>query len=235
MVEKRGKLFVIEGTDGSGKETQTEKIAERLNKNGICITFNFPRYETPTGEIIKRHLGKPPYEQEFGPSNLVDPKIASTWYALDRLVARPEINSALELGFQVFCNRYVESNMGHQGGKIRDAEERKKFIDWVDRLEYGSLKLPKPDKVFFLYMPHQVASELRVGRVERRAVQRLDGHEGDPEHMKNAEQAYLELADRFGWKRIDCAPDGTRASLRSIEDISDELYKLCLNEISKKI
>src|SRR3989344_3618289 len=110
-MDKRGKLFVIEGTDASGKETQTNRIVERLRQEGANVkSFSFPRYETPTGNILKRYLGKPPYEQEFGSANAVDPKIASTWYALDRWAAAPEIRFALADGKNVFCNRYVESN-----------------------------------------------------------------------------------------------------------------------------
>lgn len=222
----KGKLIVIEGTDGSGKETQSLRLRDRLfNEGKACGYQSFPRYETPTGNIIKRYLGKAPYSQEFGPANDVDPKVASTWFALDRWNASHEIKSTLNKGIPVICNRYVESNMAHQGGKIREPKERVEIIKWLEELEYNSLKIPRADLVVFLYVPHVVAELLRQERATSGGkVARLDGHEGDIEHMINAERCYLELADRFGWQRIDCAPDGTRTSLKSIEQIGDEVY-----------
>lgn len=219
-MEKRGKLFVIEGTDASGKETQTNRIVARLQNEKIpLVSFSFPMYETPTGNILKRYLGKWPYDQEFGPSNEVNPKLASILYAEDRYFAAPEIRSALEEGKQVFCNRYVESNMGHQGGKISDALVRKDFFYWLQELEYGNFNLPRPDLVIFLYMPHEVASQLRE---KRGGI--ADGHEGNPDHLLNAENAYLELAEMFNWTRINCAPNKNMASLKSIDAVAEEVY-----------
>ena len=76
-----GKLFVIEGTDGSGKQTQLEKLSERLRKNNIQFkTVSFPNYESPSSSLVKMYLSG-----EFGD----DPKdvnsyVASTFYAVDR-------------------------------------------------------------------------------------------------------------------------------------------------------
>lgn len=227
----KGKLIVIEGTDGSGKETQSKLLRERIcGELGACGYFSFPRYDTPTGMIIKRYLGKHPFQQEFGSANSVDPKIASTWYALDRWHATPEIRSLVSKGINGVLNRWVESNMAHQGGKIRDPQKKDEMISWLERLEYGSLQdgglgIPKANLVVFLYMPHQVATQLREERaVAGEATNRLDGHESDPDHMVNAERTYLELAKRFGWTRVNCAPSGTRESLRTREDIGEEVY-----------
>lgn len=221
-MNKRGKLIVIEGTDASGKETQSKFLEKKLISEGRAVNvFSFPRYETPTGDILKRYLGKPPYEQEFGSSNELNPRAASVFYALDRFAAKPEIMDCLNKGNIVIANRYVESNMGHQGGKIKNSEERRKFIDWLDKLEYGSkFKLPRPDGIIFLYMPYQVALELRKGREGA-----ADGHESNPEHLQNAEKAYLELAERFNWFKIECAPEKNICSLKGIEQIAEEIYR----------
>lgn len=221
MWVKRGRIFVIEGTDCSGKGTQTQLLYERLMKEGLpCFKMGFPRYETPTGDMLKRYLGKEPYTQEFGPSDSVNPRLASVLYAEDRFAAKPQILELINSGKHLVLDRYVESNMGHQGGKIKDPAERATFISWLEELEYGTFGLPKPDKVIFLYMPHQVAIELKEGRPGK-----ADGHEANPEHLKNAEKNYLELAARFGWTKIDCAPDGTRASLRTKPGVAEEVFQ----------
>ena len=56
-----GKIIVIEGTDCSGKETQTRLLEKRLKDLGKkCIRFGFPMYETATGKIVGGcYLGKP--------------------------------------------------------------------------------------------------------------------------------------------------------------------------------
>jgi len=224
---KKGKIFVIEGTDASGKETQANLIVARLNSEGISSeVMSFPRYDTPTGNLLRRYLGKPPYTQEFGPSNNVNPKIASCLYAVDRYASIKDMEAIVSKGNNLFLNRYVESNMGHQGGKIADKDERSNFVSWLEELEYGNFGLPRPDKVFFLYMPLEVAIELRKGRVGE-----ADGHESNPSHLRNAEQSYLELSERFNWTRVDCAPDKTLSSLRKREDISEEIYEHVINSL----
>lgn len=44
----RGKLLVIEGTEGSGKETQADLLVKRLNEMGEkAVKMRFPMYDTP--------------------------------------------------------------------------------------------------------------------------------------------------------------------------------------------
>ncbi len=219
---KRGKLFVIEGTDASGKETQTLKLIERLSAENIpCETMSFPRYNTPTGKIVARYLGKESFEQEFGPSDSVNPKLASILYAEDRFFAKPEMEVILNSGSNLILNRYVESNMGHQGGKIHHTNERKKFFMWLDELEYRNFGLPKPDKVIFLYMPYRVGMELKKGRPGK-----ADGHENNPEHLRNAERVYLQLARMYNWARVDCTFNRTIETLKTREKIAEEVFEI---------
>lgn len=55
--KKKGKLFVIDGTDGSGKQTQFEKLKERLTKEGIAYkVVSFPNYDSPSSSLVKMYL-----------------------------------------------------------------------------------------------------------------------------------------------------------------------------------
>ena len=222
---KKGKLIVFEGTDCSGKSTQINLLIEKLEKENLkVVTLDFPNYSTPTGKIVRRYL-----DNGFGPANGVDSRIASTFYAQDRFASKPIIEKALEENDIVILDRYVESNMGHQGGKIRNRQEREEFFEWLRELEYDNFSLPKPDGVVFLYMPHPVSKELMKDR-ERKSEfhpgeEELDGHEGVPEHLQNAEESYLHLAELYGWVKISCAPDGSMDSLRTPEHIHEELYE----------
>jgi len=220
-----GKLICIEGTDGSGKATQTKLLIERLKKEKINADFmSFPNYRTPTGRIIGEcYLGKDLGQIHpcswFGDANDVDPKIASLYYAADRVAAIPKIKKTLESGTHLILDRYVDSNKAHQGGKLKDIE-RTNIINLIEKLEYGLLEIPRPDKTIFLYMPYQVGIELKKDTKET-----ADSHEASPEHLKNAEETYLELAGIERWIQINCAPDNTINSLRTKKDIHKEVYQ----------
>ena len=85
---QKGKLIVIEGTDCSGKQTQSESLVKFLNENGIKTKkMGFPMYDTPTGKILKGpYLGGESvcksYFEEGAPN--VDAKVSSLYYAADR-------------------------------------------------------------------------------------------------------------------------------------------------------
>lgn len=213
------KLILIEGTDCSGKETQTKKAVERLNKEGIkSIYFSFPNYNSPTGKIVGGpYLGKPAIGKCVFPEGAanVAAKVSSLYFAADRKYNIDKVKEYLSEGFNVFLDRYVVSNMAHQGGKIEDEMERKKMYKWLEDLEYGLLELPRPDFTIFLHMPYKYSLILKSGREEA-----LDEHERSETHLINAEKTYLELSELYGFDVIECVKDG---NIRSIDDINDEL------------
>ena len=217
----RGKIIVIEGTDCSGKETQSKLLEERLNKEKIkCKRFEFPMYNTPTGRIVGGpYLGKPEIGDTYfeeGPVN-VDPHVISLYYAADRKYNMKEIIKYVEDGYYVILDRYTTSNLAHQGSKILDKDERFNMYQWIDKLEYWLLKLPKPDKTIFLHVPYEYTIELKKNRAN------LDEHEKNKDHLLHSEEAYIELSELYSWDKIECIKDN---KLRSIEDINNEIYKL---------
>lgn len=216
---KKGKLIVIEGTDCSGKETQVKKVVERFKEKEINIyNYSFPMYDTPTGRIIggpylgKSYIGEGWFKE--GAPN-VDALAASAYYAADRRYNIGIINDHLENGDIVILDRYVESNMAHQGGKLKTREEREKMYQKLDQLEFEIMELPRPDAVIFLYMPFEYAAILKKNRAET-----PDQHESNKAHLKQAETAYLELTEKYGYQKINCVKDDV---IRTIDDISDEV------------
>lgn len=221
----KGKLIVIEGTDCSGKQTQTELLEARLKSlNYQCIRIDFPRYDTPTGKIVGGpYLGKPGICKSYfteGAVN-VDPKIASLYYAADRKYNISTVNDYLEKGYYVILDRYTTSNLAHQGSKINDKDERFNMYQWIDKLEYWLLELPKPDITIFLHMPYEYAKELKKNRTA------LDEHEKDENHLRHAEACYLELKGLYNWEYINCIEDN---KIRTIESINNDVLKIVLDK-----
>ncbi len=225
----RGKLIVIEGTDSSGKETQSKLLYERLKSEGHKVyKTSFPMYDTPTGRIVGGpYLGKPSISEGYfkeGASN-VDGKVASLYYAADRYYNIYLINTMLSEGVNVILDRYTFSNMAHQAGKEKDESKRKELYKFLEELEFKLLQLPVPDLSIFLYVPSDVSFELKKDREE------TDQHEDDIEHLKLAEKAYFEIAEIYGFETIQCV---SGKKLRSREDISEELTSLALNCLKEK-
>ena len=219
---RRGKFIVIEGTDCSGKETQALLLEKHMMNNGIPVKLlSFPMYETPTGDIVKRYLGKEPYEEQFGKAAELDPKLSSIFYAYDRFFNKNIIVDTLSNGINVLSNRYMESNMAHQGGKIKSKVERGRFNQWIKDIEYNVFGIPEADLVIFLYMPYQIGMKLKEGRKGK-----PDGHEASEEHLKHAEKVYKELAKENGWLKVECAPSGKIGSLKTPQQISREVVSL---------
>src|SRR5687767_3694346 len=110
----RGIFIAIEGADGSGKGTQFKRLATRLARAGYDVAaFDFPQYNQPSSYFVRQYLNG-----KYGSAEEVGPYTGSLFYALDRYEAAPLIRKALEQGKVVLTNRFVGSNMAHQGAKF---------------------------------------------------------------------------------------------------------------------
>lgn len=224
-----GKLFVIDGTDGSGKQTQFEKLKENLDKRGIKYkTVSFPNYDSPSSSLVKMYLSG-----EFGK----DPKdvsayVASTFYAADRYATyKKDFEEFYKAGGIILADRYTTANMVHQAGKISDADEREKFIKWLFDLEFNIYGIPKPDLVFFLNMPPKNSIELIKNRENKFTHNtEKDIHERDKNHLIDSYNAACSLVDKYGWTEIKCIKDD---KVREIENISDEIIGYVLKELGE--
>ena len=213
-----GKIIVIEGTDCSGKETQSKLLKNHLEQNGIKVaTFSYPQYNTPTGKIIGGPLlGKPSIcPSWFNNYVEVDSKVASLYFAADRRASLPVLKELISNNEIVIIDRYIYSNMGHQGSKIEDKEERLKMYKFLETLEFDLLELPRPDLVIFLYLPYSYGEELKKNRVET-----LDEAEKSQTHQIKSERTYLELTELYGFEKIDCFTNGT---VKTREEINKEV------------
>ena len=218
---RRGKIIVIEGTECSGKETQTSLIVQRLKREGKKVEhLSFPMYDTPTGKIVGGpYLGKEYISNSYFKEDIinVDPKVAALYYAADRRYNLKTINEFLDDGYDLIIDRYVESNMAHQGCKISNKEERFKLYKWFATLEYDLLELPRPNLTILLHMPYKKTMELKREKADN------DNYNNVLNYYKNSEDAYLELAKMNNHKVISCVKDD---KLRDILEIHEEIYNI---------
>lgn len=217
-----GKLVVIDGIDSSGKATQARLLVERLTREGQQVEMmNFPRYGTPLfGEFLGECLAG-----KHGDFLHLDPKIASTLYALDRYEASAQITAWLAEGKIVIADRFSSSNQIHQAGKIIDQVKRDAFLSWIEKMEHEVLKVPRPDVVVYLRVPVETSLALLV---KERAAKN-EALEGETKDVVEKDRMYLErsfesaerLSQNPSWKTVPCTQGEV---LRSPEDIHEDVY-----------
>ena len=232
----RAKILVIEGTDGSGKETQSKKLVEYLKSLNIKVKcYSFPVYSSATGKIVGgSYLGKPEISPSFfeETSANVDPLVSSLYYAADRRYNfLNEIESELYKNDIIILDRYVTSNMGHQACKAKTKKERDKILKFIETLEFDLCELPRPDKVIFLHMPFEATKELRKDRISG------DGNENNESHLRHAEKNYVSISKIYNWHYINCIKTKKYKSIediKSIDEISDEIKEVVNDFLKEK-
>lgn len=217
-----GLVFSHEGGDGSGKGTQSKILLDRLTASGVPTRFeSFPRYHTPTGKIVAAYLNN-----EFGNVNAHD---ASRFYSDDRLAFKDEMLDWLYQGGVWDLDRYVDSNKGHQGGKLPTDAERIAFFEQSDALEYGVNGMPVPNKTLLYRLPPALAQTHVMKKLSASRAytdKKLDLHEADPLHLQNANEAFALWASLHPERVVPIqATTESEMRMRSREEISDDVIQ----------
>jgi dTMP kinase len=213
----KGQFICIEGGDGSGKGTQHKLLLKRLQAEGRDVeAADFPQYGKPSAELVELYLNN-----EFGDATKVDPRIASMFFAVDRLAAKERIEARRNAGALILANRFTASNMAHQGAKFIDRTKRIAFFHWLHTTEHDIMHIPEPDYHFILHVPAAIAQQRVLQKATRGYTdKKLDGHEVNLDYQKQAEETYLDLAktfpDRFAV--IECVE-------AQYEKTSDEIHQ----------
>ena len=194
----QGRLIVFEGTDGSGKATQTALLCRELDRRGVPYRrLEFPRYREESSALIRLYLSG-----AFGshPGD-VNAYAAATFYSVDRFASyRQDWGQFYESGGLVIADRYTTSNAVHQTPKLPREE-------------------PKPDRVVYLDLPTEISEEMMRRREEKTHTQ-ADIHERDEAYLAACRESAELIITLCGWEKIDCSRDG---QIRSPEDIHREV------------
>jgi len=234
MINK-GKFIVFEGLDGSGKATQVRLLTGHLEEEGKRVRkIDFPRHgENPAFFVDAYLTGK------YGTAESVGPHRGSIFYTLDRYDASFDIKKWLEDGEIIIADRYVASNIGHQGGKIKDKEERKKYFNWLYDLEYNLFEIPKPDITFILKTSPELSLKMANNITDKDKKERRrsylgndtkqDLHERDGAHLSATLESYLQVAEEFPgeFKIVECIENG---ELLPSKEIHSKIWKIIKEE-----
>ncbi len=202
MSNYSGKFIVIDGTDGTGKTTQLQILANKLHSEGYEVELaDFPQYNTKAGGMVEEYLSG-----KYGEADEVNPYAASLLYSVDRFDASFKIREWLQQGKVVICNRYISASFAHQGNKIKNALERKLFFNWLSEIEYKIFNIPKPDLYLILYMEPEISQKLAHDRQrEDWKGKTKDIHEDNIQHLRQAAQTYLAIAQEMpDFRLIKC-------------------------------
>lgn len=216
MSDQQGTFIVIEGADGSGKTTQLDLLRSKLTEAGYdIVVFDFPRYTEPSSYFVREYLSG-----NYGHVDDVGPYTASLFYALDRYAAARSIRTAIAEGKIVLADRYVGSNMAHQGTKFRNVEERRGYFIWLDNLEFEMLGIPRPTMSFVLHAPFELSQQLLDKRVKETDIPR-DIHEANLEHLQKALTVYEDMCQLFpkDFVRIDTARNNALLEPQAVQAI----------------
>lgn len=144
----KGLFISFEGTEGCGKSTQVELLAQRLRALGHVVRLHREPGGTPIGEEIRHTLKHSPHNHAMTAETELLLMNASR-AQLVREVIRP----ALAAGEIVLCDRFFDSTIAYQGyGRELDLAQVKSIIEFA----VGGTK---PDLTLFLHVPAEVSAE----------------------------------------------------------------------------
>ncbi len=218
-----GKLIVIDGIDGAGKQTQAEILVTSLKQRGYDVKFiTFPTYQKSSA-LVEMYLGG-----EFGENAAsVNAYAASVFFAVDRIASfLREWKNDYEGGKIIVCDRYTTANAIHQLSKI-ERGEYDEYLTWLCEFEYGKLGLPKPDITIFLDVPVEVSQGLLSKRYKS-VESKKDIHEKDLEYLYKCREAAAYSAEKLGFCVIECTENG---EMRKVEEIAEDVLQNTLSAL----
>ncbi|MBQ4037518.1 MAG: thymidylate kinase [Clostridia bacterium] len=217
-----GKLIVIDGLDGSGKNTQATLLYKTLCEEGVrCRLVSFPDYESPACQPVKMYLSG-----AFGSNpESVNSYASSTFFAVDRFASfRLDWKKDYDEGAVIIANRYTTANAIHQLTKL-PVEEHEAFLDWLYDFEFQKLGLPVPDLTLLLRVPVEKSLELIDVRGEDKDI-----HE-NREHLQKAALAASTCAKKWQWQVLDCVENG---AMKTIEEIGRSVREIASAVVGEK-
>lgn len=209
-----GKLIVIDGLDGSGKETQSNLLTNILNKKYIVKRISFPNYKSWSSTLVKNYL-----EGELGDDiSKISPYAIHSFYASDRYISYiNEWKQFYELKNSIIiADRYTTSSILYQSVNM-NKDDMIAFGKYVEDYEYNKLGLPRPDKVIFLSVSPSLSQKSMSNRGLKGNLNN-DIHEAKPNMMNELFNNSKILSEYFNWNVIKCDDSDNFIDILTITD-----------------
>lgn len=229
MINENTKVIAIEGTDGSGKDTQVSLLNDYLKYKGYHIRVSdFPSYDQFFGKCIGDLLTTKMPD---------DPKSRALWYAADRFDDSNRVKSEEELYDIIVQNRSVVSGIIYAISICQTEEEKKFLADWIYKMEkekFGSVVA----KSCIILDVNREASLTNIGNKGYREYlgDNSDVFETDDKFMKETIINYRNAKKYIPEIEIElincCDEDG---NMRSIQDVHNDIVELVERMISNGI
>ena len=172
-----GFLIAFEGLDQSGKQTQAERLRDRLKQDGRKARLvSFPDYGTSIGEEIARALQG---EREYGAD------VMQLLYVANRYERKPDLQRWLDGGLVLVCDRYAASSVAYGEAFGLDPA-------WLSDMQRF---LPPASLTIML----DIAPETAAGR---KSADR-DRYERDLALLGRVRESYRRQAAAGGWVVLD--------------------------------
>jgi dTMP kinase len=212
-------LLALEGSDGTGKETQTGLLCTRLERAGHrVLRLDFPAYgKTKPADDVREFLRNPAKRDAWF---ALPWRYKASLYAMDRhLIFEMLAGRAHEAPSVIVCNRYVPSNQAYMAASADSRHEWSERFEWITTLEYDLLQLPRPGVVLFLTMPTDVSSSL----LHTREAGHVDAHEANRPYLQRVHDCFVELSQRESdtWVHI---PNDTGGRVEKPAEVHERLW-----------
>lgn len=213
------KFIAIEGLDGSGKETQTNLLYEKLKeRQNNVLKLSFPDYKSKSSDLVKMYLSGEISQN----ADEINAYAASSFYSADRYISFiKNWKKQYEAGSIILTDRYTTSNQIYQTAKL-PKQNWKEFIEWIEDFEYKKLSLPSPDLVIFLNVPVEISQQLMLKRYSGDEAKK-DIYESNVEFLKKCHASAMYCAEKLNWQVINCAENN---KLKKIDEIHSNVIKI---------
>lgn len=224
-----GKLIVIDGLDGSGKQTQSILLEKRLIDDGKNVKrISFPVYDSWSSSLVQGYLSG-----KLGTDiTKLSPYAITSFYAADRYINY--INEWKEFYEQdnsiIISDRYTQSSMLYQSLVFQNTNDILAFCDWVKHYERDLLELPKSDITFFLSVKPSLSKKLMKKRNDNKH-NGSDIHEDQTDILEKIYKRFHLIGDYCNCNMIECDNLINKFGENSISMINDIIYKIICEKI----
>ncbi|MFY2788205.1 dTMP kinase [Rhodococcus sp. MALMAid1271] len=214
-----GKLFVIEGVDGAGKNTLARRLVSAWERDGLEVRrIGFPRYDHSVHADLAAEALRGQHGDVAGSVHAM-----ALLFALDRRAAADDVRELLSHNDIVLLDRYVASNAAYTAARLEQSCDGE-AVEWIRALEFDRFEVPIPDAQILLDVPVALAAERAEARENADVTRTRDAYERDGSLQSRTSAVYGGLAGAdwvSPWRVVTADVDPDRLAAELVNQPSD--------------